>query len=549
MTSVESGTVRRWLHHVSPTRRVVWSCIALIAAGAAASGMAVWPLMPAPPGQTVMLASLVAVAGLLIVLAALLHELWRQRTSRAALRTSERAAPEAPGGLGGMPERRGQAERPAAKAVLHDELTHLFNQATITQRLEQVIEQARPVGGCALLYLDLDRFKRVHDARGHAVGDLLLIEVAQRLQGALRGADVVGRMGENAFAVVLPGVAAVEQARRSALRLAAVIREPYVLGGVTSRIDASIGVALFPADGDTAAALLHQARGALERVKSTGRSAVACSESPAALADALLMEQDLQHALELEQFEMTYQPVFGTRSGAPLAFEALVGWRHPTRGLVPASVFMPLCEQSGLIEKLGRWVMHTACTEAATWATPVRLSINLAGAQFRRGDLEHLVIETLEHSGLAPERLDLEVSEAVLLEHSQQVLATMLTLRTLGVRLVLDDFGQAKVALHNFRDGAFQQIKINRFSVASMLTDPDAMAVVRSVLDMAAEMEIDVVAEGVEEQVQLDMLTHLGCGQVQGALLGPPQSPERTRQYLWQATRRIDGGAVLLGAG
>lgn len=544
MTSVESGIVRRWLHHVSPSRRVMWSGIALIAAGAVGSGMAVWPHVQALQGQPVMLASLVAVSGLLLVLAALLHELWRQWTSRTALQASECALPEPPAGLGDMPERRGQAG-----PVLHDELTRLFNQATITERLEQVIEQARPVGGCALLYLDLDRFKQVHDARGHAVGDLLLIEVAQRLQGALRGADVVGRMGENAFAVVLPGVAAVEQARRSALRLAAVLREPYVLGGITSRIDASIGVALFPADGDTAAALLQQARGALERVKSTGRSAVACSESPAALADALLMEQDLQDALELEQFEMSYQPVFGVRSGAPLAFEALVGWRHPTRGMVPPSVFMPLCERSGLIEKLGRWVLLTACTEAATWATPVRLSVNLAAAQFRRGDLEHLVIETLEHSGLAPERLDLEVSEAVLLEHSQQVLAVMLPLRTLGVRLVLDDFGPAKVALHNFRDGAFQQIKINRYSVAAMLIDPDAMGVVRSVLDMAAEMQIDVVAEGVEEQVQLDMLTHLGCGQVQGGLLGAPQSPEWTRQYLWQATRRIDGGAVLLGAG
>jgi EAL domain-containing protein (putative c-di-GMP-specific phosphodiesterase class I) len=339
-----------------------------------------------------------------------------------------------------------------------------------------------------------------------------------------------------------------------------VVREPYALGGVTSRIgmpigtdmsvgiDLSAGVALFPADGDCAAALLQQARGALDRARAGGRGAVALCQSPAAAADTLRMDEELQHALELEQFEMAYQPVFGARSGVPLAYEAQVGWRHPARGLVPAAMFMPLCERSGMIEKLGRWAMHTACTEAATWAVPVRLSINIEGAQFRRGDLEHLVVETLHRSGLAADRLDLEVTEAVLREHSQQVLAAMLPLRTLGVRLVVDDFGQA-AALQRFRDGAVQQVKLGRDAVRSMLTDPAAMSVVRSVLAMAAEMQIEAAAEGVEEPAQRDMLTHLGCGPMQGGLLGPPQSPERTRQYLWQATRRIEGGSVLLGAG
>ncbi len=424
----------------------------------------------------------------------------------------------------------------------------MLSPAAVADRLQRSIENVRAPGGCALLHLELDGFQQVREARGQAVGDLLLIEAAQRLRGGLRGTDTVGRMGESAFAVVLPGVGGAEQARRSALRLAAAVREPYVMVGVTSRIDVSVGVALFPVDGESAAALQQQARGALDRAKAGGRGAVVLCESPAAAADARLMEEDLQHALELEQFEMAYQPVFGARSGVPVAYEAQVGWRHPARGLVSASVFMPVCERSGMMEKLGRWMLHAACTEAATWAVPVRLAINLEGAQFRRGDLEHLVLETLHRSGLAADRLDLEVTEAVLLEHSQQVLAAMLPLRTLGVRLVVDDFYQA-AALQRFRDAAVQQVKLGRDAVGSMLTDPAAMGVVRSVLGMAAEMGIEAAAEGVEEPAQRDMLAQLGCGPMQGGLLGPPQSPERTRQYLWQATRRIEGGSVLIGAG
>jgi len=551
MTGVDGGIVRRWRLHVPQFRGVTWSrglawsWGALLAAGAVAIGLAVRPPAPTLLEQAVELASpfvlAAAVAGMgaLLVLAVLAHGVWQHRSARRAVPEDAAVAPDITA--------RDEALADAASAD-HDSLTQVFSQATITQRLDQAIAQARLAGGCALLYLDLDRFEQVHDARGHAVGDLLLIEVAQRLQGALRGADAVGRVGENAFAVVLPGVAFAEQARRSAQRLAAVVRAPYTLGGVTSRIDVSVGVALFPADGDSAAALLQQARGALDPAEA-GHSASALSEPPAALTETALLDQDLAQALELEQFEMAYQPVFGIRSGAPLSYEALVRWRHPARGLVPASVFMPLCERSGVIEKLGRWMLHTACTEAATWAAPVRLSINIAAAQFRRGDLEHLVIETLHHSGLSPDRLDIEVTEAVLLEYSQQVLASMLPLRTLGVRLVLDDFGQANVGLGRFRDGAFQQLKISPAAIRSMLTDPGAMAVVRSVLDTASDLQIDVVAEGVETQVQQELLTHLGCDKVQGSLAGPPQSPERTRHYLWQATRRIEGGSMLLGAG
>jgi len=434
-----------------------------------------------------------------------------------------------------------------AHFALPDDVLQLSNRAVVLERLRQSIARARHAGGgLAVLYLDLDRPKPA-GALGHGGDDPLLVEVGRRMQASMRDGDTVGHMGGHEFAVVFPGVASIERAGQSAQRLAAVIREPYVLNGETSRIDVSIGIALFPTDGATAEELLHRADSALHRAKSAV-SGVARPEAPQPREDARLLEQDLSLAIELDQFELAYQPIFNTQTSTPTAFEALVRWRHPTRGIVPAAVFMPLCERLRLVQKLERWVMHTACTEAATWATPVRLAVNLSHAQFCRNDLEHLVIETVQASGLAADRLDIEVSAAALHDQSQQMLAAMLSLRPLGVRLVVDEFGKASASLNSLRDFAYQQVKIGPSFIAAMLTDPDAMAAVRGILDLAADLQLDVVADGVENQAQLDMLTRLGCGQVQGALLGAPQSPEQTRKYLWQATRRIDGGPMLLVA-
>lgn len=467
----------------------------------------------------------------------------------AALRTQGRAPaelPEPPAPASAIVD---QAEQRIAHFVLPDDLAQLSSRAVVLERLEQSIDRARQsAGGLAVLYLDVDRPKPAGNAHGHAVGDPLLAEVARRMQASMRDGDTVGRMGGHEFAVVFPGVASVEQAARSAQRLAATIREPYVLNGEISRIDVSIGIALFPADGATAEELLRRADSALHRAKYPVRGVRPSAEPAPAPEETRLLEQDLGLAFDLDQFELTYQPIFDTKTSTPLAFEAQVRWRHPTRGVVPAAVFMPLCEQAGLIQKLGRWVMHTACTEAATWATPARLAVNLSHAQFGRDDLEHLVIETLQASSLAPGRLDIEVTAAALHEHSQQMLAAMLSLRPLGVRLVVDDFGQPNASLNSLRDFAFQQIKIGPSFVAAMLTDPGAMATVLRAIDMAADQELDLVAEGVETQAQLDTLTRLGCAQVQGALLGAPQSPERTRKYLWDATRRTEGVPLLLAA-
>lgn len=476
---------------------------------------------------------------------------WRgarlRAASPAAQRSHGRAMAQTQESLAPAVEQRSPVEQRIAHFALPDDLLQLSNRAAILDRLERSIARARQTtSGLAVLYLELDRFNQVNEARGQTIGELLLIEMAARMQASMREGDAIGRMGGNEFAVVFPGVSSVEQAGRSAQRLANMIREPYVLNGETHWVDVSIGIALFPEDGTTADELLRRADSALHRAKSSGRGAIAREEPRVALDTARMLQDDLELALERDQFELTYQPIFDTRTNIPLAFEAIVHWRHPVLGLRPPAFFIPICERSGLIQKLGRWVMHTACTEAATWAMPVRLAINLFPAQFCRDDLEHQVIETLHSSGLAPDRLDLEVAATALLEHSQQVLSTMLSLRTLGVRLVLDDFSQADASLNSLRDFAFQQIKISPSFIASMLTDPAAMTSVRAVLHLASEAHLDVVAEGVETQAQLDILTHLGCGQVQGALLGTAQSPAQARKYLWQVTRRTDGEPMLV---
>lgn len=476
---------------------------------------------------------------------------WRGARTRAAGQVAPPARGQALAKTSGPPTATTGHGDPAGQRIAHfalpDDLLQLSNRATVLGRIERSIARARQTnGGVTVLYLDLDRLNRMGEQHGRAINDLLLIEAAARMQTSMREGDTVGRMGGNEFAVVFPGVSSAEQAERSAQRLAAMIREPYILDGETCRVGVSIGIALFPEDGDTAEELLRRAHSALYRAKSAERGLTAQEEPPAAPDDARSLQDDLDLALERDQFEIAYQPVFDTKTNMPLAFEAIVQWRHPSRGLVPPSVFIPMCERSGLIQRLGHWVMHTACTEAATWAVPVRLAVNLFPAQFCRDDLEHQVIETLHGSGLAPNRLDLEIAADALLEHSQQVLSTMLSLRTLGVRLVLDDFGQANASLNSLRDFAFQQVKISPSSVASMLTDPVAMTNVRAVLSMASEAQLDVVADGVATQPQLDILMHLECGQVQGALLAAPQSPEQVRRYLWQVTRRVDGEPMLL---
>ena len=259
----------------------------------------------------------------------------------------------------------------------------------------------------------------------------------------------------------------------------------------------------------------------------------------------MMLEQDLRIAVEQEQFELVYQPIFDIKTGLPVSCEALLRWRHPTRGILSPEVFISMAEETGLIKPLGRWVIRMACAEAATWALPIRVAVNLSPVQLTQPDLELQVLEALAASGLPADRLDLEVTESVLLSNTAQVRGVMNSFESRGIRLVMDDFGTGHSSLEALQGFPFNQIKVDRSFVARVFDEGRAGALLPAILSMAAAMKLDVVVEGVSTTAQLDALRGLGCRYMQGYLLGRPQSPEWIRKYLWQCTtEQIEGAPI-----
>ncbi len=430
---------------------------------------------------------------------------------------------------------RAAAEEMLGAAAGLDYLTGLSNRNGFGPKLEAALLAAQRTGQpLSVLCLDLDYFKNVNDTLGHEAGDTLLKLVARRMRDVLRDTDVVARLGGDEFALVLNGRSrnAVEHAARMLLDSLAL---PYLVNGELVRIGASIGVAFYPTDGATVELLLRNADTALYEAKSVGRNAWRAYASEDGLRERhrAQMELDLREAVETQQFTLAYQPICDTQTGQPVAFEALLRWNHKQRGPTSPAEFIPVAEQTGLIVPLGRWVIETACAEAATWARPMHVAVNLSPSWFRGTDLLAHLAEVLRRTGLAPERLDLEVTEGVLLEKSDHVISIMQSLRGMGVRMVLDDFGSAHSSLSYLRNFPFDQVKIDRSFMRALNSDRQARALVEAMLAMARALGLEVVAEGVETQEQLAMLRHMKCGNVQGFLLGRPQTAEITRQGLW----------------
>jgi len=445
---------------------------------------------------------------------------------------------------------RAAAEDMLGLAASHDQLTGLANRNGFQNRLDAALAAAQRGGNeVAVLCLDLDRFKAVNDTLGHDAGDRLLTLVAQRMQQVARSTDVLARLGGDEFALVLPGGNAAA-AESVAERLLDSIRQPYPLGAETARIGVSIGIALYPADGGTAEQLLRDADSALYRAKAAGRNCwrAHATEDGQREQKRMRLEQDLRAAVELAQFTLAYQPICEATTTEPVAYEALLRWHHASRGAVSPAEFIPIAEQTGLIIPLGRWVIETACAEAATWALPVRVAVNLSPAQFRERDLPGFIAAVLARSGLAATRLDLEVTEGLLLEDTTAVIETMQALRAMGVRMVLDDFGTAHSSLSYLRGFPFDAVKIDRSFMRALNSDRQARALVEAMLAMARALDLEVVGEGVETAEQLALLRHLHCNQVQGYLLGRPAPAEEARQTLWRlATHRPEPVALAAG--
>ena len=414
----------------------------------------------------------------------------------------------------------------------HDPLTRIANRAEFQARLDAALEQA-PNGlpgaaaiAFAVMFIDLDRFKVINDTFGHAAGDQVLIETALRLTEGARAGDLVARLGGDEFAVLVIAPASLDAVVARGERLIAALSAPIRLEMRSVEIGASVGIALAGQHGATGDELLRAADLALYDAKSNGRGRVAVY-SPAllrGLADRQAMEVELRLALARGEFVLYYQPLRELASGWIVGFEALLRWNHPQRGLIDPGKFIPLAEESGLIVPIGEWVLREALAEAATWPADLTVAVNVSAIQLRRGEILRQVVAALSFSGFDPARLELEITETMLIENEAQCLRVLHRLRSLGVRIALDDFGTGYSSLKYLRSFPFDKIKIDRCFVADLsdtAADPgDSAAIVEAVLDLAGKLNMQTIAEGVEDESQLEYLREQGCDQVQGYLTG-----------------------------
>jgi len=419
---------------------------------------------------------------------------------------------------------RRQSEEQIVFLARHDALTGLANRVMFQERLEQALAQAERGHRFALLYLDLDRFKAVNDTYGHPVGDKVLCEVARRLLDVVREDDTVARLGGDEFAILQLNVATPTDATALARRLVQVISQPYDLDGNWTTIGTSIGIALAPGDGVHPVQLLKNVDLALYRAKEDGRGTWRFFE-PTMDASARArrsLEGDLRRAVLLGQLEVYYQPLVSCSRRAVVGFEALLRWNHPSRGMVPPSEFIPVAEEIGIIVPIGAWVLEQACVEAATWPYHLTVAVNLSPLQFRGQALVTTVADALSASGLAAERLELEITESLLLQDDQATLSILHALKALGTRIAMDDFGTGYSSLSYLRSFPFDRIKIDRSFVADLPPREDCVAIVRAIAGLGSSLHMDITAEGVETDEQLQFLIAEGCTEIQGYLFSRP---------------------------
>ncbi|MBV8841072.1 MAG: EAL domain-containing protein [Alphaproteobacteria bacterium] len=433
-------------------------------------------------------------------------------------------------------ERR-RAEMQIAHLAHHDPLTQLPNRIAFNERLQATLESAAETQkGFAMLCLDLDRFKEVNDVFGHAAGDELLREVATRLKGAAQGA-FVARLGGDEFTLIVSDPNA--DAGALAERLQAALAEEISVGDHSVRSGVTIGIAIYPSDGTDANTLLANADAALYRGKSEGRGSVRYfeAEMDTRLRDRRLLLQELRLAVERHELRLFYQPQ-ARIDGEVIGFEALLRWHHPTRGMVQPGLFIPVAEESGLIIQLGEWVLREACREAASWPNPLQIAVNLSPVQFQHGDLPKLIHEVLLATGLAAGRLELEITEGVLVGDFARAVSILRRLKALGVRIAMDDFGTGYSSLSYLQAFPFDKIKIDQTFVAKLKNNPQSEAIVRAVIGLGHGLNLPVVAEGVETHEQNAFLLREECDEIQGFLIGRPAPIADYAHYTGERAQR-----------
>ena len=396
---------------------------------------------------------------------------------------------------------------------------------TLEARIRATLDTARESGGRVAVYcLDLDRFKLVNDTLGHSAGDELLRQTADRLQEVTRPPGLAARLGGDEFVIVQPDLANTAEIVAMAGEIVAAFKPPFQLGGREMVVGVSVGVAASSPATQSVEKLLKNADTALYEAKETGRGSFSMFE--AAMEERVRerseLEQDLAQAIAAQSLSLAFQPIFGREPGDIRSFEALLRWRHPTRGWVSPSEFIPIAEESRLILPLGRWVLEQACAAAIRWTKPYRVAVNLSPVQIQGGNLSAVVAEVLAATGLDPARLVLEITEGVLIEDVATATTVLSDLKRQGVRLALDDFGTGYSSLGTLSRFAFDKLKIDRSFTQKLVTDPAAQAIVEAIIAMGRSLSLSVTAEGVETEQQLAILQRLGCDEYQGFLLGRP---------------------------
>jgi diguanylate cyclase (GGDEF)-like protein len=439
---------------------------------------------------------------------------------------------------------RQEAERRYRHLATHDPLTNLPNRSLFDESVKRALARAvRADERLAVLFLDLDRFKAINDTFGHACGDLLLQDVAGRLQGCVREADIIARQGGDEFTLLLESIDNPGVAVQIARRVNDVLAKPFLLEGHEVFVSTSIGASFFPEDGDDVQSLLKNADAAMYRAKAVGGDTYQfyTADMNARALERLMLESSLRRAVDKQEFLLHYQPRVDLKEGRVVGMEALIRWQDPARGLIPPGDFISLAEETGVISQLGEWALREACRQSAVWqprnGSSFRIAVNVSARQFRRDDLARVVAQVVADTGAEPGNIDLEITENVIMEDVEKAIEVLNELSGMGIRIPIDDFGTGYSSLSYLRRLPLNALKIDKSFVNDVTTNADDAVIATAIINLAHSLHLTVVAEGVETGEQLEFLRRHGCDECQGFLFSPPLPLDEASRLLARGLR------------